>query len=170
MLAAEKRVAPPMSHDSYTDEFLKETLNRVRTIAVVGASANWNRPSFFVMKYLQAKGYRIVPVNPKETGTTILGETVYASLADIPHPVDMVEIFRSSGEAGPITDDAIKKGAKVVWMQIGVRNDEAAKRAEAAGATVVMNRCPKIEYSRLYGELSWGGFNSGVISSKRRKA
>ncbi len=159
-----------MSHDSYTDEFLKDTLNRVRTIAVVGASANWNRPSFFVMKYLQAKGYRIIPVNPKEAGTTILGEKVYAALADIPFPVDMVEIFRSSNEAGPITDTAIEKRAKVVWMQIGVRNEAAAKRAEAAGLTVVMNRCPKIEYSRLYGELSWGGFNSGVISSKRRKA
>ncbi len=159
-----------MSHDTYTDEFLKETLNRVRTIAVVGASANWNRPSFFVMKYLQAKGFRIIPVNPKEAGSTILGERVYASLAEIPHPVDMVEIFRSSEEAGPITDEAARLGAKVVWMQIGVRNDAAAKRAEDAGLTVIMNRCPKIEYSRLYGELSWGGFNSGVISSKRRKA
>jgi predicted CoA-binding protein len=159
-----------MSRDTYTDEFLKDTLSRVRTIAVVGASANWNRPSFFVMKYLQAKGFRIIPVNPREAGTTILGEKVYASLADIPHPVDMVEIFRSSKEAGPITDEAVKRGAKVVWMQIGVRNDAAARRAEDAGLTVVMNRCPKIEYSRLYGELSWGGFNSGVISSKRRKA
>ena len=170
MLAAQRGAAAEMSHDTYSDEFLKETLNRVRTIAVVGASANWNRPSFFVMKYLQAKGFRIIPVNPKEAGSTILGEKVYASLSEIPHGVDMVEIFRSSDEAGPITDEAIKKGAKVVWMQIGVRNDEACKRAEAAGATVVMNRCPKIEYSRLYGELSWGGFNSGVISSKRRKA
>jgi len=159
-----------MSHDTYTDEFLKDTLKRVRTIAVVGASANWNRPSFFVMKYLQAKGFRIIPVNPKEAGSTILGEKVYASIAEIPHPVDMVEIFRSSEEAGPLADEAIKRGAKVVWMQIGVRNDAAAKRAEDAGLTVVMNRCPKIEYSRLYGELSWGGFNSGVISSKRRKA
>lgn len=159
-----------MPHDAYTDEFLKDTLGRVRTIAVVGASANWNRPSYFVMKYLQAKGYRIVPVNPREAGGTILGEHVYATLAEIPFPVDMVEIFRSSEEAGPLADEAIKKGAKVVWMQIGVRNDAAARRAEAAGLTVVMNRCPKIEYSRLYGELSWGGFNSGVISSKRRKA
>jgi len=161
---------PSMTHDSYTDDFLKDTLARVRTIAVVGASANWNRPSFFVMKYLQAKGFRIIPVNPREAGGTILGETVYASLGEIPHPVDMVDIFRSSEEAGPIADEAIKLGAKVVWMQIGVRDDEAAKRAEEAGLTVVMNRCPKIEYSRLYGELSWGGFNSGVISSKRRKA
>ncbi len=159
-----------MSHETYSDEFLKDTLNRVRTIAVVGASANWNRPSFFVMKYLQAKGFRIIPINPREAGSTILGETVYASLADVPFAVDMVEIFRSSEEAGPITDEAIKRGAKVVWMQIGVRNDKAAKRAEDAGLTVVMNRCPKIEYSRLYGELSWGGFNSGVITSKRRKA
>jgi predicted CoA-binding protein len=159
-----------MPHDAYSDEFLKDTLGRVRSIAVVGASANWNRPSFFVMKYLQAKGYRIVPVNPKEAGTTILGEKVYASLADIPFPVDMVDIFRSSEEAGPLTDAAITLHPKVLWMQIGVRNDAAAKRAEAAGITVVMNRCPKIEYSRLYGELSWGGFNSGVISSRRRKA
>lgn len=170
MLAAQERATPAMSHDTYTDEFLKDTLARVRTIAVVGASANWNRPSFFVMKYLQAKGFRIVPVNPKEAGSTILGEKVYASLAEIPHPVDMVEIFRSSEEAGPLADEAVRLGAKVVWMQIGVRNDEACKRAEDAGLTVVMNRCPKIEYSRLYGELSWGGFNSGVISSKRRKA
>jgi predicted CoA-binding protein len=170
MLAAERRATPTMSNDTYSDEFLKDTLARVRTIAVVGASANWNRPSFFVMKYLQAKGFRIIPVNPKEAGGTVLGEKVYASLADVPYPVDMVEIFRSSEEAGPITDEAIKRGAKVVWMQIGVRNDDACKRAEAAGLTVVMNRCPKIEYSRLYGELSWGGFNSGVITSKRRKA
>lgn len=157
------------NHESYTDDFLKETLGRVRVIAVVGASANWNRPSFFVMKYLQAKGYRVVPVNPRETGTEILGERVHASVAAIPHAIDMVEIFRNSEEAGLIADEAVAKGAKVVWMQIGVRNDAAAKRAEAAGLTVVMNRCPKIEYSRLYGELSWGGFNSGVISSKRRK-
>ena len=158
-----------MNHETYTDEFLKETLGRVRVIAVVGASANWNRPSFFVMKYLQSKGYRIVPVNPREAGSTILGENVYASVEEIPFPIDMVDIFRSSEEAGPLTDAAIKLGAKVVWMQIGVRNDEAARRAEAAGLTIVMNRCPKIEYSRIYGELSWGGFNSGVISSKRRK-
>src|SRR5262249_46364708 len=135
MLAAEKRAILPMSHDNYTDAFLKETLNRVRVLAVVGASANWNRPSFFVMKYLQAKGYRIVPVNPKEAGSTILGEKVYASLSEVPFPVDMVEIFRNSQEAGPLTDEAIKKGAKVVWMQIGVRNDKAAQRAEQAGPT-----------------------------------
>jgi predicted CoA-binding protein len=161
--------SPRTNHESYTDDFIKETLGRVRVIAVVGASANWNRPSFFVMKYLQAKGYRMVPVNPKEAGTEILGERVHASVSEIPHAVDMVDIFRNSEEAGIITDAAVAKGAKVVWMQIGVRNDAAARRAEAAGLTVVMNRCPKIEHSRLYGELSWGGFNSGVISSKRRK-
>ncbi len=158
-----------MKHESYSDEFLKKTLGRVRTIAMVGLSANWNRPSFFVMKYLQAKGFRCVPVNPTEAGGTVLGETVRASLKDIPESIDMVDIFRNSKAAGPITDEAITLGAKVVWMQIGVRNDEAAARAEKAGLTVVMNRCPKIEYSRLYGELSWGGFNSGVISSKRRR-
>jgi predicted CoA-binding protein len=156
-------------HDSYSDQFLKETLARVHTIAIVGLSANWNRPSFFVMKYLQAKGFRCIPVNPSEAGQTVLGEQVYASLRDVPVPIDMVDVFRGSSHAGPITDEAIDIGAKVVWMQIGVRNDVAAERAEAAGLTVVMNRCPKIEYSRLYGELSWGGFNSGVISSKRRK-
>ena len=158
-----------MSHDRYPDEFLKKTLGRARAIAVVGASANWNRPSFFVMKYLQAKGFRIIPVNPKEAGNEILGEKVHASVADIPGPIDMVDVFRNSQEAGAICDEAIAKGAKIVWMQIGVRNDAAARRAEKAGLTVVMNRCPKIEHSRLYGELSWGGFNSGVISSKRRK-
>jgi len=157
------------NHDDYTDAFLKQALGSVRVIAVVGASANWNRPSFFVIKYLQAKGYRMIPVNPKEAGSEILGEKVYASVAEIPHAVDMVDIFRNSQDAGPITDEAIAKGATLVWMQIGVRNDAAAARAEAAGLTVIMNRCPKIEHSRLYGELSWGGFNSGVISSKRRK-
>jgi predicted CoA-binding protein len=134
---------------------------------MVGASPNWNRPSYFAMKYLQSKGFRVIPVNPRAAGETILGETCRASLDDVPETVDMVDIFRNSKEAGPLTDAAIARGAKVVWMQIGVRNDAAAARAEAAGLKVVMNRCPKIEYSRLYGELSWGGFNSGIISSKR---
>lgn len=159
-----------MNHDHYSDDYLRAVLAKVKTIAMVGASPNWNRPSYFVMKYLQTKGFRVIPVNPTAAGQTILGEEVYASLADVPVPVDMVDVFRSSKEAGAITDQAIAKGAKVVWMQIGVRDDAAAARAEAAGHDVVMNRCPKIEYSRLHGELSWGGFNSGVISSKRRKA
>jgi uncharacterized protein len=156
-----------LNHDSYTDEYLKGILDRVKTIAMVGASPNWNRPSYFAMKYLQSKGFRVIPVNPRAAGETILGETCRAGLDDVPEPVDMVDVFRNAKEAGLLTDAAIARGAKVVWMQIGVRNDEAARKAEAAGLQVVMNRCPKIEYSRLYGELSWGGFNSGIISSKR---
>lgn len=158
-----------MDHDSYSDAYLRDVLGRAKTIAMVGASANWNRPSYFVMKYLQQKGFRVIPVNPREAGSEILGETVYASLAEVPDKVDMVDIFRNSEVAGPITDDAIAIGAKIVWMQIGVCNDAAAARAEATGLDVVMNRCPKIEYTRLYGELSWGGFNSRIISSKKRK-
>ena len=157
-------------HDDYSNEFLRGILRQVRTIAMVGASPNWNRPSYFAMKYLQHKGYRVIPVNPAAAGQTILGEKAYAGLKDIPEKVDMVDIFRNSEAAGPITDDAIAIGAKVVWMQLGVRNDEAARRAEAAGLTVVMNRCPKIEYGRLSGELSWSGINSGIISARRRRA
>ncbi len=160
-----------MNHDHYPDALLRDILSRCRTIAMVGASANWNRPSYFAMKYLQAKGYRVIPVNPGKAGGEILGERVYARLSDIPEPFDLVDIFRNSEAAGPIVDEAIalapEKGIKVVWMQLGVRNDEAAARAEAAGLTVVMNRCPKIEYGRLSGELSWGGINSGIISAKR---
>ena len=160
-----------MDYDHYSDALLRKILNDTKTIAMVGASANWNRPSFFAMKYLQSKGYRVIPVNPREAGTKILGETAYANLKDIPDKVDMVDIFRNSKAAGPITDEAIKIGAPVIWMQLGVRNEDAAKRAEEAGATVIMNRCPKIEYGRLNAELSWSGINSWVISSKRtRKA
>lgn len=158
-----------VDHDVYTDDYLRGILRRVRTIAMVGASPNWNRPSYFAMKYLQHKGYRVIPVNPTAAGQTILGERVYASLKDIPEPVDMVDVFRNSEAAGPITDDAIAIGAKVLWMQLGVRNDAACHRAEAAGLQVVMNRCPKIEYGRLNGELSWSGINSGIISAKRPK-
>jgi len=159
-----------MNHDTYDDRYIRDVLSRAHTIAMVGASPNWNRPSYFVMKYLQLKGFRVIPVNPRAEGEPILGERVYASLDQVPDAIDMVDIFRSSNEALEITKQAIAKGAKAVWMQIGVRNDEAARLAEDAGLSVVMNRCPKIEYSRLYGELSWGGFNSRVISSKRRRA
>ena len=161
--------AVPVDHDHYSDAYLRDILRRVRVIAMVGASPNWNRPSYFAMKYLQHKGYRVIPVNPAAVGKTILGETVYATLKEMPDKVDMVDIFRNSDAAGPITDEAIAIGAKVVWMQLGVRNDDAAKRAEAAGLSVVMNRCPKIEYGRLHGELSWGGINSGIITAKRRR-
>ena len=158
----------PMDHDAYPDQYIKSILADVRTIAMVGASPNWNRPSNFAMKYLQAKGYKVYPVNPGVAGSQILGETVYAGLDDLPETVDMVDIFRNSEAAGPITDAAVEHGAKVVWLQLGVRNDAAAARAEANGVRVVMDRCPKIEFSRLFGELSWHGFNSHVISSKRR--
>ena len=158
-----------MDHDRYTDTYLRGVLASVRVIAMVGASPHWNRPSYFAMKYLQDKGFRVIPVNPRAKGETILGEKVYGALAEIPDKVDMVDVFRNSDAAGPLVDDAIAIGAKVVWMQLSVRNDAAAARAEAAGLTVVMNRCPKIEYSRLHGELAWSGVNTGIISSKRQK-
>lgn len=167
--APAKPAASKVDHDNYTDGYLRGILGRANTIAMVGASTNWNRPSFFAMKYLQHKGYRVIPVNPGAAGQTLLGEKVYASLGEIPDRIDMVDIFRNSAAAGPIVDQAIAVGAAIVWMQLGVRNDEAAARAEAAGLDVVMNRCPKIEYGRLHGELSWGGINSGIISSKRMK-
>jgi predicted CoA-binding protein len=153
----------------YDDEYIRDILRETRTIALVGASTNWNRPSYFVMKYLQRKNYRVIPVNPGAVGQEILGVPVVASLKDIAEPVDMVDIFRNSEAAGPITDEAVEIGAKFVWMQISVRNDAAAERATEAGLKVVMDRCPKIEYSRFCGELSWLGMNSGVISSKRRR-
>ena len=150
----------------YSDTKIRRILSTVRTIAMVGASSNWNRPSYFVMKYLQGKGYRVIPVNPGTAGKEQLGEMVYTSLRDIPEPVDMVDVFRASDQVGPIVDDAIAIGAKVVWMQLGIRNDEAASRAEAAGIEVIMNRCPKIEFGRLGGELSWSGVNSGIIRNR----
>ena len=142
----------------------------MKTIALVGASANEVRPSYFVMKYLIDKGYEVIPVNPGLAGQQILGQTVYASLGDIPKPVDMVDIFRNSDAAGPITDEALALSPKpnVIWMQLSVRNDEAAARAEAAGLRVVMNRCPKMEYGKLSGEWAWVGGDSGIISSRRQ--
>ena len=156
-------------HDAYSDRFIRATLYSVRTIAMVGASTNWIRPSFFAMKYLQSKGYRVIPVNPRAAGETILGETAISRLRDIEDKVDMVDVFRPAHEAEAIAEDAIAVGAKVLWMQLGVRNDAAAAKAEAAGLTVIMNRCPKIEFARLHGELGWIGINSRVITVKRRR-
>ena len=156
-------------HDSYADGLIRAILRRVRTIAMVGASARWNRPSYFAMKYLQEKGYRVVPVNPREAGRSILGETAYADLADIPDPVDMVQVFRRADAVMPIAEQAVAIGAKVLWMQLGVRNDGAAALAERAGLRVVMNRCPKIEYGRLSGEIGWLGVNTRVVSSRRNR-
>ena len=157
----------------YDDALLRRILTNTKTIAMVGASPDWVRPSNFAMKYLQGKGFRVIPVNPGHAGKDILGETTYASLGDIPDKFDMVDVFRASDAAGAIADEAIElaadKGVKVLWMQLGVRDDAAAERAEAAGLTAVMNRCPKIEYGRLFGELGWCGVNTGIISSKRRK-
>jgi OAH/OAS sulfhydrylase len=154
----------------YSDAQIRSILERVRTIAMVGASSNWNRPSYFVMKYLRGKGYRVIPVNPGIAGQELLGERVYASLRDIPEPVDMVDVFRPAAETPAIVEDAIAIGAPVVWMQLGIRNDEAAAMAEAAGIEIIMNRCPKIEFGRLGGELSWSGVNSGIIQNRAPQA
>jgi len=155
----------------YEDSVVRAILRDTRTIAMVGASPNWVRPSNFAMKYLQGKGYRVIPVNPAAVGRDVLGERVYAKLADIPPPIDVVDIFRNSEAAGPIVDEALdlvaSHGIRVIWMQLGVRNGDAARRAEAAGLEVVMDRCMKIEYGRLFGEIGWCGVNSGIISSKR---
>ena len=156
---------------AYTDEYLAEVLESVSTIAMVGASPNWVRPSHFAMKYLQRKQFRVIPVNPSTKEINILGEKTYPNLTSIPDTFEMVDIFRNSDAAGSITDEAIElatlKGIKVVWMQLGVENREAALKAENAGLKVVMNRCPKIEFGRLYGELNWSGVNTKIISAKR---
>ena len=154
----------------YDDAYIKGILERVRTIAAVGMSANDMRPSYFAMLYLQQKGYRMIPVNPRYAGQKILGETVVASLAELPAPPDMVQIFRRSEEAPAAVDEAIRAGAKVVWLQLGIRSDEAAARALAAGLDVVMDRCPKIEYGRLFGEIGWAGVNRRVISARKGQA
>lgn len=144
---------------------LRRILARSRTLAVVGLSAQWYRPSYFAAKYMQDHGYRIIPVNPRYT--EVLGEKCYPDLRSIPEPVDVVDCFRKSPEIPPLAEDAIAIGAKVLWMQLGIVNQEAAGRAVAAGLDVVMNRCVKIEHARLLGGLNWAGVNTGVISSKR---
>jgi predicted CoA-binding protein len=158
-----------MNHDAYDNAYIADILNTVRTIAVVGASANDVRPSYFVMKYLLAKGYSVFPINPGQAGKEILGRMTYARLADVPEPIDMVDVFRASAAVPGIVDEALALDPppKVIWMQLNVRHDEAAAKAEAAGIKVVMNRCPKIEYGRLSGEIGWNGVNSGVLSSRK---
>jgi predicted CoA-binding protein len=162
-----------MSHDSYSDDYIADILSSARTFAFVGASANTSRPSYFAMKYLLGKGYKIIPVNPGFAGKEILGQKVYASLSEVPGPVDVVDVFRGSDAALEIVHEALRVKDKLrlttIWMQLGVRNEEAAREAEAAGLRVVMNRCPKIEYGRLSGEIGWAGVNSGTISSLRPK-
>ena len=158
-----------MNHDVYDNAYIAGILNSVKTVAMVGASANEVRPSFFVLKYLLSKGFDVFPINPGHAGKEILGRMVYAKLTDVPAPIDMVDIFRASAAVPGIVDEALELDPlpKVIWMQLTVRNDEAAAKAEAAGIKVVMNRCPKIEYGRLSGEIGWTGVSSGVISSKR---
>lgn len=161
-----------MNHDRYTDRYIADILANMRTFAMLGASANTNRPSYFAMKYLLGKGFKVHPVNPRLAGTELLGQTGYASLGDVPGPVDVVDVFRNSDAVPAIVDEVIELkddlAIKVVWMQLGVRNDAAAAKAEAAGLQVVMNRCPKIEYGRLSGELGWSGIYSGSVSSNAR--
>jgi predicted CoA-binding protein len=160
-----------MNHDSYPDSFIRATLTSVRSFALVGASANIVRPSFFVLKYLLQKGYRVYPINPGQAGKEILGQKFYARLADLTEPVDVVDIFRNSAAAPGIVAEALQEkdrlGIKVIWMQLGIRNDEAARMAEEAGLQVVMNRCPKIEFGRLSGEIGWSGVNARVLSAKK---
>lgn len=144
---------------------LRRILTRYRTIAMVGLSANWYRPSYFAAKYMQEHGYRVIPVNP--TYTEVLGEKCYPSVTAIPHPVDIVDCFRQPEEIPPLAREAVAKGAKVLWMQLGIVNDEAARIAADAGLDVVMNHCVKIEHARLMGGLNWAGVNTGVISARR---
>ena len=153
----------------YPDWQIRRILSETNVIAMIGASSNWNRPSYFAMKYLQEKGYRVIPVNPGIEGQQLLGETVYGSLKSIPFSIEMVDIFQKPERVPAIVDDAIEIGAKIVWMQLTIRHDEAAKKAENAGLVVIMDRCPKIEFGRLSGELAWGGVNTRVISSRRSK-
>jgi predicted CoA-binding protein len=158
-----------MNHDRYDDGYIRGILNTVKTIAMVGVSANVSRPSYFAFKYLLERGYRMIPVNPGLAGQDLLGQRAYATLLDIPEPVDMVDVFRASPYVPDIVAQMLQMRPlpRVLWMQLGVRNDEAAELAEAQGIKVVMNRCPKIEYGRLSSEISWMGVNTRTLSAKR---
>ena len=147
---------------------LRRILLSCRTVAVVGLSAEWHRPSYFAASYLQGKGYRILPVNPRQAGGTILGMPCVARLEDITEPVDIVDVFRKTDDVGPVAASAIAIGARCLWQQIGVVNGEADAAVRAAGMDSVMDRCVKIEHARLFGGLHWAGVNTGVISARRR--
>ncbi len=167
----EKIPARRMNHDNYDDNYIRGILNTVKTIAMVGASNKENRPSYFAFKYLLERGYNMIPVNPGQAGGELLGRKIHARLADIPEPVDMVDIFRAPQYALPIVQEALalKPRPKVIWMQIGVRDDAAAKLAEDNGLKVVMNRCPKIEYGRISSEIAWMGVNTRTLTARRGK-
>ena len=158
-----------MNHETYSDDLIRSILKSAKRIALVGASDNPSRPSYFVFKYLSERNYDVIPVNPARVGQNLLGKPFISSISEIEGPIDMVEVFRNSEAAMPIVEDALRLDPlpKVIWMQLGVRNDEAAALAEAKGVTVIMNRCPKIEYGRLSGEISWQGVNSRILSSKK---
>src|ERR1700723_1402451 len=158
-----------MNHDAYADTYIREILNGVKSIAMVGASPVNVRPSYFAFKYLAQRGYDMIPVNPGHVGKSLLGKPFVASLQDIGRPIDMVDIFRNSSHIIPVVDEALKLTPlpKIIWMQLGARDDAAAAEAEAAGLKVVMNRCPKIEYGRLSSEIGWMGVNTRTITSKK---
>jgi predicted CoA-binding protein len=160
----------PASTSSYPDSLLRRLYRETTTIAMVGASPTWNRPSYFVMRYLQGKGFRVIPVNPRALDAPILGETVYPDLASIPVPVDTVDVFRRAQDVPDIAESAVAIGARTLWLQLGIRSPEGATIAGIAGLTVVEDRCMKIEYGRLSGELAWSGVNTGLISSRRPRA
>ena len=159
----------PMNHDSYSDGYIRGILNTVKTIAMVGASEKENRPSYFAFKYLLERGYSMIPINPGHAGEALLGRRIYARLADVPESIDMVDIFRASRYTVPIIEEALALSPRpqAVWMQLGIRSDEAAALAETNGLKVVMNRCPKIEYGRLSSEIAWMGVNTRTISAKK---
>src|ERR1700731_5454969 len=164
----QREKALDMDHDNYDDGYIRGILNTVKTIAMVGVSANTSRPSYFAFKYLLERGYRMIPVNPGLAGQELLGQSVFAKLSDIPEPIDMVDIFRASRYALAIVQEALalRPRPQVIWMQLGVRNDEAARLAEENGLQVVMNRCPKIEYGRLSSEIAWMGVNTRTLSAR----
>jgi predicted CoA-binding protein len=169
MFASPERHGGAMNHDGYDDTYIRGILNTVQTIAMVGVSNKESRPSYFAFKYLLERGYRMIPVNPGLAGGELIGQKVYAKLADIPEPIDMVDIFRAAPYALGVVEEALAlvPRPRVVWMQLGIRNDAAAALAEANGLKVVMNRCPKIEYGRLSSEISWMGVNSRTLTSRK---